>query len=615
MNEQQYLNQILNLPQMIGPMVSPDGRRVAWSWVNAGPGVNVYGATTDGRQPPIQFSDTLDGTFLVGWTPDSQALIVEQDRDGNERAQLFRIDWERPLTMIPLTEENPNYFIRGGDLHPDGRTLFYGANVDLATGQEIEPTCLIRHDLHTGERTTLAWPAKPLYTWPQLSPDGRHILYHRADRLPGGRQIWLMGSDGRDDREIFSAGDRVKAFGRWLPDSQQILILAESDSHSRLGLWSLADEAKGLRWLLDDPQRNIEGGHAPLNSDRLIVLELRQARLKASLLDPQTGAETFLPDLPGNLRPLAPVGNDRDGRWIGFYFSSQQPDDLVLFDPAQPDPALFVSLSRVWERTALTPDDLTAAEDFHWQSVDGLAIHGWLYRAAVQPAKGTIVYVHGGPTGHSSDRISLQPQFFARQGFNVLDPNYRGSTGYNLAFREAIKEDGWGGREQADIRTGIEALVAAGIAEPGKVGITGTSYGGYSSWHAITHWRRPTLAAAAPICGMTDLVVDYETTRPDLRPYSEEMLGGRPDEVPDRYFERSPINFVHQIEGELLIVQGLQDPNVSPENVRIVREALQKAGVEHQLLAFDDEGHGIIRQENRQKLLLALARFFETAFE
>jgi dipeptidyl aminopeptidase/acylaminoacyl peptidase len=122
------------------------------------------------------------------------------------------------------------------------------------------------------------------------------------------------------------------------------------------------------------------------------------------------------------------------------------------------------------------------------------------------------------------------------------------------------------------------------------------------------------VAAAAPICGMTDLVVDYETTRPDLRPYSEEMMGGRPDEVPDRYFERSPINFVHQIEGELLIVQGLQDPNVSPENVRVVRAALQTAGVEHQLLAFDDEGHGIIGQANRQKLLLALAEFFENAF-
>jgi dipeptidyl aminopeptidase/acylaminoacyl peptidase len=144
--------------------------------------------------------------------------------------------------------------------------------------------------------------------------------------------------------------------------------------------------------------------------------------------------------------------------------------------------------------------------------VDGLDIQGWLYCAREQP-RGTVVYVHGGPTWHSHDAINNQIQFFVREGFNVLDPNYRGSTGFSLAFREAIKADGWGGREQGDIRAGIEALIAAGIAEKGKVAITGTSFGGYSSWYAITHFSPDALAASAPICGMTDLVVDYESTR------------------------------------------------------------------------------------------------------
>jgi len=80
---------------------------------------------------------------------------------------------------------------------------------------------------------------------------------------------------------------------------------------------------------------------------------------------------------------------------------------------------------------------------------------------------------------------------------------------------------------------------------------------------------------------MTDLVVDYETTRSDLRPYSEEMMGRSPNQVPDRYRERSPINFVANIKGRLLIVQGLQDPNV-----RAVRSALGRAGVEYDLLAL-----------------------------
>ena len=113
---------------------------------------------------------------------------------------------------------------------------------------------------------------------------------------------------------------------------------------------------------------------------------------------------------------------------------------------------------------------------------------------------------------------------------------------------------------------------------------------------------------------MTDLVVDYETTRPDLRPYSEEMLGGAPGQVPERYRERSPIHFVGNIKGALLIVQGARDPNVTPENVRAVRAALDAAKIRYETLVFDDEGHGISKPANQKRLFLALAEFFGRAF-
>jgi dipeptidyl aminopeptidase/acylaminoacyl peptidase len=256
---------------------------------------------------------------------------------------------------------------------------------------------------------------------------------------------------------------------------------------------------------------------------------------------------------------------------------------------------------------------LAPAEDFRWRSTDGLEIQGWLYRA--HKPQGTIVHVHGGPTSVAEDRVNAEIQFYVNQGFNVLAPNYRGSTGFGLEFQDSIKQDGWGGREQDDIRAGIEALIAAGVAQPGHVGVTGTSYGGYSSWCAITRCPPDVVAAAAPICGMTDLVIDYETTRPDLRPYSAEMMGGRPDQVPERYRERSPIHFVKNIKGRLLIVQGLRDPNVTPENVRAAGMALQEHGVEFQTLVFEDEGHGISRPKNQKVLYERLAAFFGEAFD
>ncbi len=600
----EYLDMILTLPDLKQPAVSDDGAWVAWTWLRAGPAADVYAAPTDGSTPPLRLTDTPENTWVVSWTPDSRSVIVQQDRSGNERMQLFRIDLDRPLVMQPLTDPEPNYYIRGGELDPQGRWLIYGANYDAATGEEIEPTWIYRHDLETGERRPLARPDQGGFIMPALSPDGAHVLYPRMDLHPAGQQYWLVDSEGQHDREILNFGADVKVEAAWFPDSRRVLVLAETHTHQRLGVWEL--DASEVCWLLDDPARNIEDAFVPRGSDQIVVVEMYQARVRCSLLDPTTGEETAMPDIPGDLLLLAPVGN---GAWVGHYTSSRQPSDIVRLALDNVRPEAFRSISRIWQRTCLTAADFTPAEDIRWQSVDGLEIQGWLFRAT-PPIAGTIVYIHGGPTAHTRDKIYPDLQFFVRQGFHVLAPNYRGSTGFSLAFREAIKEHGWGRLEQEDIRTGIESLIAAGIAVPGGVGITGTSYGGYSSWHAITHYPPEIIAAAAPICGMTDLIVDYDTTRPDLRPYSEEMMGGSPAQVPERYHERSPIHYVNQIQGHLLIVQGLHDPNVTPENVHAVITALEEAQVSYELLTFDDEGHGILKPKNEKVLYQRLAAFF-----
>lgn len=610
MTPDEYLEALLSLPSMsdLVPKVSRDGRWVAWTWFRAGPAADVFAAPTDGSSGPVRLSQTDQDTYLVSWAPDSRAVIVEQDKDGDERVQLFRIDLQEPLEMVPLTEAEPDYYIRGGQLHPDGRWLVYGANYDFESGQEIEPTWIYRHDLETGERLVLARPDKGAYAVPELNPQGTHILYPRIDLHPAGRQTWLVDIEGKEDREILNFGPAVKTYAHWLPDGQRAVVLVETETHRRLGIWHLSTGE--IDWRLDDAGRDIEDAFAPHGSDHIVVVENDQGRVRGSLLDVETGVEVSLPPTPGNLTPLAPCGQDE---WVGWYYHSQQPAEVVRFLLADPRPEVFTSLSKVAERTQLRAADFCPAEDFRWRSVDGMAVHGWLYRARGR-AKGTLVYVHGGPTWHSQDWINNQIQYLVHSGFNVLDPNYRGSTGYGLPFREAIREDGWGGREQDDIRTGIQALIESGVAAPGKVGITGTSYGGYSSWFAITKFPKEIVAASAPICGMTDLVVDYETTRPDIRHYSEEMMGGSPEQVPEIYAARSPINHLENIQGRLLIVQGEQDPNVTPENVRVVKEGLEAQGIAYEILAFEDEGHGISKPRNQRVLYERLRAFFEEAF-
>ena len=412
-----------------------------------------------------------------------------------------------------------------------------------------------------------------------------------------------MGADGEGDRPLVSAGEARKVYGLWA--GLRVNHVAEAED-TRVWGWLEPDDRGQV--LLEDPylEHPLRLGGTPLLAARAV----REARGYTLLADPQSGAVREVRPPRGNLTLL---GRDVEG-WVGVYASSTRPADVVRLDPDRPDPEAFESLTGL---EALLPPGLLAglvpAEDFEWTSSDGLRVHGFVYRTPHRP-KGTIVLVHGGPTAHYGERVNPEVQHYLARGFHVFLPNYRGSTGYGLAFQEKIKETGWGGLEQDDIRTGIEALMAAGLAEPGRVGVTGTSYGGYSSWWQITHAPRELVAAAAPICGMTDLVVDYYSTRPDLRPYSEEMLGGSPEEVPERYRERSPVHYVDRIRGKLLIVQGALDPNVTPENLAAVRKVLDAAGVAYEVLVFEDEGHGIRKKKNRRTLYRRLADFFEAAF-
>lgn len=608
MTPEEYLDTLLNLPKLYVPKISHDGKKVAWTWSQLGPAPDVFYAPTDGSSSPIQLSKTNQNTWLVSWSPDSDSVVVAQDRDGNERYQLFRIDLNRPGDMKPLTKANPNFFLRGGQLHPNGQWLVYAANLDWKRGEEIDTTWLYRHDLSTGEMMPLAKPEKPAYYVPQLNHQGSHVLYSRKDLHPAGRQVWMADIYGQEDREILNFGAEIKTSASWFPDGERVVVLTEVDHYRKVGVWNRKNNI--LVWLIDDPDRNIEAAFVPPNGDRIVVIEVRDACIRSSLLNPDTGEEIQPLKSPYNLIPIAPQEN---GEWIAQIYNSKQPHDIARIHFYEPALGPLLSITRLWDRTRLKPDDLFPAEDFRWTAKDGLEIQGWLYRTPYQ-AYGTIVTVHGGPTYHSEDKVDTQIQFLVSQGFHVLDPNYRGSTGFSLSFQEAIKEDGWGGKEQDDIIAGIDKLLSLGIAKDFKIGITGTSYGGYSSWCAITRNPLEVLSAAAPICGMTDLVVDYETTRPDIRPYNEEMMGGSPEEIPEKYYQRSPIHFVENIQGRVLIVQGLQDPNVSPENVKVVRKALDQAGVSYKLLTFKDEGHGIIRPKNLKTLYLRLVEFFKSSF-
>ncbi len=587
-------------PIIWSPHVSQDGAWLAWSWTGHSDTANVWIVPTDGSAPPLQLTQGSDHFYVNGIDATGNRLILSQSPGNNEHDRLFLLTRDSGA-LRPLTPAQSDHYVFGGHFHSDGRSILYTADFDYEVGKGTAGSWLYVQDLLTGTRRVIA-RAKSIVERPsEISPDGTRVLYHRGDLHPAGTQVWLAAWDGSADREIFSAGDRFRAYGHWI-DDDHVLIHAENASYTRIGVLDLG--TGDIRWLIDDATRNVENAVVGVDGRQAMLIAFDAGRLRPSLLDLGSGKEAPL-DQKGE--SWLPLQQRPDGAWIVEAYRSTGPHAFRRVNPAFGEARQIVASTSALHR-------FSPAQDFRWASVDGKSIQGWLYEPQGE-SRGLVVWVHGGPTWHSEDWVNPIVQFLVSAGFTVLDPNYRGSTGFGIPFREAIKQDGWGGVEQDDIRTGIEALIAVGKAKAGRIGVAGLSYGGYSSWVAITRFS-DLVDAACAICGMYELGIDYHNTEmPHGRAYSEEMMGGTPEQFPERYFNASPKNFVDRIKGRLMIVHGLADSNVSPANTELAVKDLDARGIPYRLLTFPDEGHGIYKAGNRAHWLSDMADFFAEAFD
>ena len=606
------LDSLMMIPNIAQVMPSPDKKYFVAMINRIQENYDIFLGRMSGNTEITPLTRTPEYTYMTDWAPDSKSIIVAEDKARNERVTLYQLFIDRPFEMNPLTPIDPDHFMRGGYFSQIGEFIAYAVNYDYDRKKETETFRVVVQDIETGVRTVVARPDKPAYMELSVDPKGKYILYSRSDEDPSGIQWWIASSDGNEDREILNFGSKAKVSAYWTYDGKVVFDTDTIDGQLHdsvaIGLYDTVSEK--IEWLavpgVDEPFDRVT---VPKYSQHILMIQEREGRNKCFIYDLTHEKLTNTTPSRGNILPVSPLSPNQ---WLGLYYSSTNPMNLIKFNPFNPNIDEFEYLTDTLSGSGISKEELTPATDYRWISVDNTMIHGWLYTPKESNGR-TIVTIHGGPTYHSHDQLNVDIQYLCSLGYNVLDPNYRGSTGYGVNFRELIKKDGWGGNDKEDVRTGIQSLIEKGVATSGRVGIFGTSYGGYMSWNAIVHFPTDIIAAAAPICGMTNLVVDYESTRPDLRPLSEEMLGGSPKDLPEIYHERSPINHVQNIKGALLIVQGLRDPNVTKANVAEVEKRLDEHQVKYEKLFFDDEGHGVVREENQKVLLKRLGEFFGQA--
>ncbi len=261
---------------------------------------------------------------------------------------------------------------------------------------------------------------------------------------------------------------------------------------------------------------------------------------------------------------------------------------------------------------------LSAGEDASFVSHDGLRVSARLYlpakRLGFSGPRPLVYYIHGGPQGQERPDFAWfsMPliQYFTLRGFAVFVPNVRGSTGYGLSYTKHVDLD-WGGKDRLDhVHAMTEVLPKDQRLDLKRAAVVGRSYGGYMTL-TLAGCDPELWKAACDMFGPYDLVTFYDRSPETWKPYWRLVLGD-PNKPEERAFmvERSPKTHLHNMTASMLVIQGRNDPRVAAaESEDLVRE-LQADGKDIQLLVFENEGHDVLKYENRVTCYEAIVDFF-----
>lgn len=264
----------------------------------------------------------------------------------------------------------------------------------------------------------------------------------------------------------------------------------------------------------------------------------------------------------------------------------------------------------------ISDSSLSAGEDASFKSYDGLRISARLYLPAketnIKPPYPLIYYIHGGPQSQERPDFGWfsMPliQFLTLNGFAVFVPNVRGSSGYGLRYMKFVDHD-WGGNDRLDHVHAMKELKKDERLNLSQSGVVGRSYGGYMTLTMAS--RHPEIwAAAVDMFGPYDLLTFADRIPETWKPYLQIALG---DPIKDREFliERSPRTYIDHIQCPLLVIQGKNDPRVIEQESRDLVEHLRSIGKEVDYLMFENEGHDVLKFENRIACYNTITDFFK----
>ena len=502
----------------------------------------------------------------------------------------------RPVTAAPATKAGVRW--ADGRSTADGRWVV--AVRETHSGDAEPRNEVVAIDLVDGTEHVLV-TGRDFVAAPRLAPDDDQLAWLAWDHpsMPwDDAELWVapfMGDRLGEARHL-SGGDGTSVCSvTWIPDGR--LAFTEDSS----GFWELhvhdGTTTTRVSWFDADcgaPAWQFGNQSiAPLPDGRLACIVTERATHRLVLIDPDTSRVTDVSLPYGHLDRIQPF---RDG--VAFLAAETTGDrSIVSWAPGY----AAVEVAR-YELPGLRPADRPVPEPIEVYTPDGATTHAFLYRptnadvtAPEDERPPLVVFTHGGPTGNVYPVLTPSIAYWTTRGFAVADVNYRGSTGFGRAYRDALRGR-WGELDVTDTITVAQALADNDVVDGDRMAIRGGSAGGYTTLAVLTTPDHP-FCCGTSFFGVADLELLARHTHKFESRYLDRVVGPLP-EARDVYVERSPLYRTDQLSRPILLLQGLEDEVVPPEQAEAMAAAAAKRGIPHAYITFAGEQHGFRKAEN-----------------
>lgn len=593
------IEDLVLIRQVLGAAWSADGRTIFTSNDLSGR-YNLWRSAASGSWPQ-QLTQSDDMQYGLAVSPDGQWLYFQQDRGGDEQFDILAV----PVgggTTVNLTN-TPE--IREVSALPSRDGKLIAISTKKRTEGQMNVAVI---DAATRKSRALTSEADAKFIWtPVAWVDGdKALIVNRVtvDQTIG--EVWRIDvASGRATKLLAKPDVYFSASGA-SPDGARVAVTSNEGTGQSHAM--ILDAATGqLRGLAPTPWEQSSGAVSPDGRAMLVSTGI-DGRKALALVDMGSGAERPLP-LPEGVNstlssdPFSPDGT----RLLATHSGADAPTELYAVNLASGtvEPVTRLALA------SLQQANLPKSRIVTYRSYDGSLVSGVLtmpfnlQRDGSNPA---VVVPHGGPTGQAMDDFSQWATALASRGYVVIQPNFRGSTGYGLAFQKANYKD-LGGGDLKDVIAAKDFLVASGYVDRNKVGIAGGSYGGFMTLMAIG--KSPdTFAAAVNLFGIIDWAEMWKHEDALLQAYQRSLIGS-PDDSPDVYKAASPMTYIQAAKVPLLVLQGDNDIRVPAGQSRLVIDTLKAKGNIVEGHFYPAEGHGFYKRENNEDSLRRMIAWFD----